>query len=531
MDTAVLPIPINCHPDFASYLHALRNYDVVFVPRSSAAARAFSPESPSQARLHVCREGIAGIGFTTLDPNDLPVLRSSCDSVFVQRVGSSTDRRFKDSDPVADLAAAGFRVFSPLGGDPRPASRLRQYRPISLAEFAVSDSGRLQSYPSVSAGASVMSPTGECDPGVRMVFVLDLVQDLEVLQPLLLRSAISSQWRNAVVAVTDLTMKSYNWPRLEELLRALRLDWFRALGPRDVLNVMGSGKSILITASESTAGPHRFSHELCRLAPPRALKITLQHGYECVGLRHHKAHRRAYSKGIRFASDFVFTWSHPDNLPDLHPADRGKCVPVGVVKTLANEVSTIDGVEHAPEINAAGIEDHSVSADETKIPVLIAENLHSVRFSDRARFKQFMDFIVAANEQPALSVTLRSHPAKLTLQNSTDKRGFAFHSGELRARDLVKYGFFVSPPSTILLDMVLLGVPAAVWSNQRDLGDCEYYTDLPTVSGVADLTALCRDADRRDEIRFRNYRWAAENVCAFNGAQQAWSRMNELICS
>jgi hypothetical protein len=507
------------HPNFNSYLQGLRGCDLLFVPDSTETASGQLASYAGQARLHRFGRRSACIGLDTFSARDLPMLRSICGSVLVRRIGSGLSTEFPGDTPVRRMESLGFRIFFEDGSNGRWMSGLRCYRLIKLIEFAVSSPLRLAEYPAITNGTCFSLASIPGRPALRNVIVLDLVQDFEVLRPLLLKCATSSAWSDTRVSVSELMATSHIWKEVNRFLVALRIPWFHPIGPVDVVNALGcgkGGKGVLITASESTARNHRFSHEVCRMASPRTVKITVQHGYECVGLRHHRGHDRAFPRGVRFASDYVLTWAHLDALPDLHPADRGKCIPVGVVKGFAEEVAT----------GAEGGE----LPDRVPFPVLIAENLHSTRFVDPARYKRFHDFILDVNDGD-FALTIRSHPARRTLQKGKHKEALTFLTGDLRAKELRQFGIVVSPPSTILLDAVLAGVPAAIWSEQVDLGDCENYPGIPSVGDLADFAGLCNDRKAIEGVPEANYRWAAQNVCAFNGVPQAWSRLNEIIGS
>lgn len=505
------------HPDFNSYLRGLQACDLLFVPDSPETVAHRLGSLADYAQLHRLERRSACIGLETLRPDDLPLLRSICSSVLVRRIGEGLSKQFPQDTPISQMGALGFRIFFEYGSDSRWTSGLRQYRLIKLIEFGLSSTMRLAAYPAITRGtcSSLTSASGRAIS--RKVVVLDLVQDFEVLRPLLLRCATSVEWRDTCVSVSELVTKSHTWETVERFLSAFGISWFRPIGPVDTVNVLGSNKAVLVTASESTAPSHKFSHEVCRLASARTVKITIQHGYECVGLRHHQGHNRAFPKGIRFASDYVLTWSHPDALPNLHSSDRGKCVPVGVVKAFAEEV--------------AGAHDNPGDTDAAPFSVLIAENLHSTRFIDPARYKRFRDFILDVNNDGDFAVTVRSHPSKPTLQAGNNSDALTFLTGELRVNELRRFAIVVSPPSTIVLDAVLSGVPAAIWSEQVDFGDCENYPGIPSVCDLSDFVELCNDRKAMEDMREANYRWAAQNVCAFNGVPQAWSRLNEIICN
>src|SRR6185295_19201335 len=95
------------------------------------------------------------------------------------------------------------------------------------------------------------------------------------------------------------------------------------------------GVFAVVTATESTAGPHAAAHALARHANERGIPtFTMQHGLESVGLTwFDNEHLPATT---RFASRHIFTWANQER---LHPATlaetRARCVPVGCPKVVA----------------------------------------------------------------------------------------------------------------------------------------------------------------------------------------------------
>ena len=513
------------HVNFDSYLRGLRACDLLFVPDSPETAADRLSSYPGQAQLHRLARRSACVGVDTLCPEDLLALRSMCGSVLIRRMGAGSSTHFPGDAAIRRMEALGFRIFFEPGGNSSWTSGLRQRRLITLVEFSVSSALRLAEYPAITQAASFGPASTSGRSNRRKVVVLNLMQDFEVLRPLLRRCAQSEEWRDTRVAVTQLMAESHIWSAVETFLTEHGIEWFRSSEAVDTVNALGGDGALLLTASESSAPNHRFSHEVCRLASARTVKVTIQHGYECVGLRHHRAHDRAFPRGVRFASDYVLTWAGPDALPSLHPSDRGKCIPVGVVKTLAEEIASAPDGPHGED--SASLQETGLPG-RVPFPVLIAENLHSTRFIDPARYKRFLDFILGVNGA-GFAVTVRSHPADRMLEGGGKFDALSFLTGDLRVDDLRRFGIVVSPPSTILLDAALLGVPAAVWSEQVDFGDCQNYPGVPSVRDPSDFVELCNDDRTMQDLPEANYRWAADNVCAFNGAPQAWSRLNEII--
>src|SRR5688572_1033038 len=336
------PILVN-HADLGSYLAGMRACEFLIVPDAPDITESHAALFSMDARIHRFR-GNTCIGISTLSSRDLPRIRAIGCNVFLRGLTADLASELGGESLLVKMGKMGFRLFFDHRSSDAGMFSLRRYRLIGLAEFGLSDVFRLAAYPAISRGMSSGMGDGNDGAPVRTVFILDLIQDFEILQPFLLRCA-GAPWCDLQVSVSDRVLKAPAWSYVKPFLQSVGIPWFRPIGPVDTANALGTGKAILLTASESTAAGHVFCHEVCRLAPSRTISITFQHGYESVGLRHHRAHDYLFPAGVRFASDMVFTWSNHDMLPSLHPADRDKCIPVGVTKNIADEAVKIAGIE------------------------------------------------------------------------------------------------------------------------------------------------------------------------------------------
>ena len=92
--------------------------------------------------------------------------------------------------------------------------------------------------------------------------------------------------------------------------------------------------------------------------------------------------------------------------------------------------------------------------------------------------------------------------------------------------DLLPFGGFISPPSTVLLDAVTAGVPSAVWSDAAAAGDSSNYAGLPVVADFADWLALA--GSNSLEVTAQQA-WAARSTTALNGVPAAWNTLVHLF--
>ncbi len=468
------------------------------------------PPATVAKRATIHRHGpLAALTVADLRPPDLPALAGHASFAFVNR-SDGISEAFPEGDLSLRVARAGIALLRRHGDEAASGAGVPSHRRMGSVEFLLSDASRLVHSPVFGAGR-MRSEDARVGGPRRAVAVLDLIQDFEVLRPLLARAAAPGSPFELRLAISDRVVKSTLWSHVQQFVAVHEIDWFTPLGASDVTNALGSEKSLLLTASESTAAAHGFGHSVCRIAPPRTLRVTLQHGLECIGLRHHRAHDFDFPKGVRFASDLVLTWADVADLPDLHPGEIGKCIAVGVIKATAERAA---GVAERRWLEGAAVRG---TAGPQRL--LIAENLHSVRFRAPGRHQRFLGFIHAAQESSEVDLTIRSHPASRILEKQRENNQLKFLDDMLRLDDLAKFDAFVSPPSTILFDAVLAGVPAAVWSDAPGTGDAVNYDGLPVVTDFADWAVLGASEHRNLDA----LAWAVRSTTGLNGVPAAWN--------
>ena len=62
------------------------------------------------------------------------------------------------------------------------------------------------------------------------------------------------------------------------------------------------------------------------------------------------------------------------------------------------------------------------------------------------------------------------------------------------------YAYGISAPSSVLIDMVLAGIPTAVWQDEDSIVDATNYEGLTVISGVADWLSFRRDVRIRPQV-------------------------------
>ena len=313
------------------------------------------------------------------------------------------------------------------------------------------------------------------------VFLMNLLQDVNVLRPLVFM-AREFDFRALILVSAKFTGRD-----TEGLWRA-ELDWLRdESGARlefyendwDAIRHL-SGSGIIFAGSESNLSPHAPTHSLFRYAPPGFLKLTLQHGFECVGFRHSKAHDLAYGNSVSFAADILCSWQPPELQKSIARSQRAKIHVTGPTSVLQRFAEPFER--------------------DPKAPGLVCENLHSVRLNATGDLKSefvdtFEEFCRLLSRERQ-EVVLRPHPGgQYVLKNNVALPPNArINNAPMYRVDLRRFAYGISAPSSVLLDMLLADIPTAVWIDRNSTVDTSSYDGLPSVSSPQEWVEFSRDA-------------------------------------
>lgn len=307
-----------------------------------------------------------------------------------------------------------------------------------------------------------------------LVALIDLVQDLDVILPVLQALRQQDAFRLQIY-VTDWLKKES--PRTFETLERER--FVAAVLPRrEVIHGKApplDGVAALLTAAETSQGPHRAAHKLAKRAASAGLPaFTLQHGFENLGL----TYRDAVFADVRFASSHIFTWFRPEDLPAWVAHETfSRIVPTGSPKKVSPPVAS----DPLPEL---GIWRRKIG---------LFENLHWHRFSEAYKRALFIDFERVAESFPDTLFLVKPHSAgqwlaknpfylpsrdNVRLIEPADPQWRIFTAPALiPALDAV-----ITTPSTVAVDAARAGRPAAVIGYDLDL---PLYRPLPIVTRLA----------------------------------------------
>jgi tetratricopeptide (TPR) repeat protein len=321
------------------------------------------------------------------------------------------------------------------------------------------------------------------------VFLINLVQDVNILRPLVVMAARDL----GLVAEVLVTRKFAGrdrlgiWQReLAELGETTGATITVFQDEREAAELLAGNGGIVVAASDTNFEGHRAVHDVMRLAPSSFVKITVQHGFECIGFLQGRDHDLAHGREVTFAADIVCGWSESDRLTAMLDSQRPKLHVSGPTFVLQQP-------PRAVKRSQSGI---------------VCENLHSVRFRTAGDFGP--DFVgtfeafCGALARDKREVVLRPHPGgQYVLKNELQlPPNVRLNNHPIYKVDLSRYAYGISAPSSILLDMVVAGVPTAVWRDGGKVIDVGNYRGLTEISSVDDWVEFSREATAHPE-RFR----------------------------
>ncbi|RYG37488.1 MAG: hypothetical protein EON93_03535 [Burkholderiales bacterium] len=304
-------------------------------------------------------------------------------------------------------------------------------------------------------------------PTPRLLFLMDLAQDLAVVRPLLLEAR--AKGAEAMVLTTPRAGKKT--PGLTDFLAREKIIptmvTEEELGRGDARWLRAA--DIVVMAAESSLSAHRVAHALAGLARRHATPtVSLQHGLEVEGLT-----IRSDSDPVRFNSDIIFTWAAPDALPEwLDPDIRRRCMGLGRSWKVPGFQQNLGGST-----------------------IGVFENLHWDRYTREYRRAFVDDLLRVADQLKERTFVIHTHPAGLWFrkhgpQALPDNMLVATPKGEA-LQVLARSHCIITTPSTIALDAAQIGRPVAV--THYDLDTVDTYNPLQKLQGSDDWVRFITD--------------------------------------
>ncbi len=321
------------------------------------------------------------------------------------------------------------------------------------------------------------------------VFLFNLLQDVNIARPLARLAAIDLGLPVRLLLSDKFVERDTQgtWQQeIQSLATEIGADVEVYDSEYSALRLLTGSAGALVASSESDiAAAHPHTHNVFRSAPLGWVRITLQHGLECVGFLQNRNHIKAHGRHIGFAADIVCGWAAADRMDSLAPWERSKYIATGPTALLAGRPAP-----PPPMGSDCG---------------LVCENLHSVRLRGGNAQGSFMDLFrefcgrLAADGR---EVALRPHPGGqyVLKQNVALPANVSINNLPIYRFDLGAYRYGISAPSSVLVDMVLAGLPTAVWQDDEETIDVGNYAGLPVIQSLSDWLAFDRDARLRPEV-------------------------------
>lgn len=320
----------------------------------------------------------------------------------------------------------------------------------------------------------------------HIVFVINLLQDINIIRPLAYMASRDLGHRTLFLVTGAFRKrdKSGIWQQeLAEIIRDTHAEVINFDHEFDALKALQDKSGLMIAASESHLNAHKPVHDLFLFAPSQFQKITLQHGFECVGFLQSRDQDMAHGTNITFAADTICGWCDAERLTAIAPSQRHKLYVTGPTAVLQ---MPLEGSNKDP----LGIG-------------LVCENMHSPRLNVAGDFKTsflsiFGDYCFALQAE-GRKVALRPHPGgQYTLKNNVPlPENVVINNVPIYKTDLSRYAYGISAPSSILIDMVLAGIPTAVWQDQDSIMDLGNYEGLTRISSLNDWLEFSKEAVSR----------------------------------
>lgn len=318
-------------------------------------------------------------------------------------------------------------------------------------------------------------------PKQHIVFIMNLIQDINILRPLIFLASRDIDAHIEIYISKTFLKKDKHRFWLSEIKKTSDQTGCLVYNVKDnvaLQQLLNKKTGLLIAGSESSVKSHINTHDFFIQAPSSFIKMTLQHGIECIGFLHNKRHDMTYGTNINFAADIVAGWFDENKMLSMGKRERFKF-------RLTGPTSVLQAEQYSSAPLQTGI---------------VCENLHSVRFNLDGNVQQefihiFKQFCKRLNKK-GRCVTLRPHPAgQYIIKNKIQiPRNVNLSTQPIYRISLSQYAYAISSPSSMIVDLILAKVPVAVWIDKKKMIDAENYQGLHFVSEREEWCSFSKDA-------------------------------------
>lgn len=305
-----------------------------------------------------------------------------------------------------------------------------------------------------------------------IAFHFDLIQDVSALRAIVRLASSMLVERLLLVSPNfrNLDKDGIWYAQIERLANETGASILSYQTEFDVFQKLARRRGLCVAGSESDVRAHRSTHLLFQSLPPSFLRVTLQHGFECLGFLHNERHSAGFGRNIRFAADIIVGWFDRSRLRDVSESEAAKLYVAGPMSLIEERLEPDD------------------RACEAYVG-MVCENTHSIRFSSSDMRRNFLEEL--GNLARRLRVIdkplyLRPHPAGQFVAREGYKcpDGVLVEDAPLFDVDLGRLSYAISAPSTVLFDFVLADVPIAIWGGDKI--DISNFAGLRTIHNGED---------------------------------------------
>jgi hypothetical protein len=316
-----------------------------------------------------------------------------------------------------------------------------------------------------------------------IAFLINLIQDVAIFAPLIELAQKMGGAKVLILHTRDFVQRDASklWSaELHKIAASANAKLVEVEQARDALIALQDKRGLLLSASETDLPQHQLANDIVRGCPSSFVTISVQHGFENIGLLHNDAHDDFFGGDIGFGSDIVAAWFKEDRLYSIKPSERAKLFVTGPPMMLSL---------------------HPRAGVPVTVAGLICENLHSVRMRGQGTQANFLAILAEAavgGAAAGISFEVRPHPGGQYLRRQGIKLPdcVSINTDPLYRQDLSRFRFGISAPSSVLLDLILADVPVAVWQSEAGSLALGNYSGLPVVSDAADWLRFAEESER-----------------------------------
>lgn len=355
----------------------------------------------------------------------------------------------------------------------------------------------------------------------ELIAAIHLPQDIDLIRPVL-----EEAYKQGIQCVVWSSIAAIQrWPQLTDAIRNLGCKW--RIFPDNLSDfdttIFPDTAYALLSVTETNLNPHRFTHQLTKLANSAGLfTATMQHGYENVGLNYSDDVHDIQQ--IEFAASQIYIWGNQETLHANIPQQTlKKCFPIGCPKPAsAKPICLQDLLPTGQSI------------------IGIFENLHWHRYSDEYRNFFLEGLLNIAEAFPHIYFLVKPHNAGMWLTSRYQGEKLKMSNliiidpkdtqwVNITAPQLFEHLIAViTTPSTIALDAARAKIPCAVVTQKLSL---ENYEPLPLIHQLEDwntFTSQVLESGGHETLKEKSCEFVNRVLLPENAAQRIIQHIKSL---